>query len=270
METNAALPPDLTSTGAPPPHDAMAYFAQADAVGLTVLAILVLMSVATWSIIVAKSLRYLVQHRYGKRFMRQFWAATSFDEAFAALLRNHSRDPFSMLVRDGVAAETHFVRQRVGTLGEACSRSEFLTRALRNTLSNVTARLESGLTLLASVGSTAPFIGLFGTVWGIYHALVRIGMTGSTSIDQVAGPVGEALIMTAAGLVVAIPAVLAYNAMVRTNRIVLAELDAAAHDLHAYFTSGARIHAVDGGANPATAMASTSAISRNADARALA
>lgn len=243
MENNAPLPTEA-ALAAPPPHDVMAWLAQTDAVGLTVLAVMVLMSVASWTIILVKSLRYLVQFRHGRRFMRQFWTATSFDEALAALLRNDSRDPFTTLVREGVAAETHYVRQRVGTLGEACSRSEFLTRALRNALSNITSGLESGLTVLASVGSTAPFIGLFGTVWGIYHALVRIGTTGSTSIDQVAGPVGEALIMTACGLAVAVPAVLAYNALVRKNRVVLTELDAAAHDLHAYFTSGARIHAV--------------------------
>jgi biopolymer transport protein ExbB len=239
------------------PHGVFEYFSQTDAVGMTVLALMVLMSVATWAIILAKSLRYLVQHRHGKRFIQRFWAATSFDAAIDALQRDGSRDPFTTLVREGVAAESHYVQQRVGTLGESCSRSEFLTRALRNTLNNVTAQLESGLTVLASVGSTAPFVGLFGTVWGIYHALVRIGSTGSTSIDQVAGPVGEALIMTACGLAVAIPAVLAYNALTRTNRIVLTELDAAAHDLHAYFTSGARIHGVGDAPLKAVAPAAT-------------
>ncbi|MBR4877852.1 MAG: MotA/TolQ/ExbB proton channel family protein, partial [Rhodocyclaceae bacterium] len=112
---------------------------------------------------------------------------------------------------------------------------------LRQSLAAATARLESGLTLLASIGSTAPFIGLFGTVWGIYHALIQISASGAATIDKVAGPVGESLIMTAFGLFVAIPAVLAYNAFTRANRLELASLDAFAHDLHDYLTTGARL-----------------------------
>ena len=112
---------------------------------------------------------------------------------------------------------------------------------MRRVIDENTARLESGLTILASIGSTAPFIGLFGTVWGVYHALVAIGVSGQGTLDKVAGPVGEALIMTALGLAVAIPAVLAYNTMVRSNRIVLAQLDAFAHDLFALLTTGARM-----------------------------
>jgi len=106
------------------------------------------------------------------------------------------------------------------------------------------ANLEGGLTFLASVGSTAPFIGLFGTVWGIYHALVALSGSNSVVLDKVAGPVGEALIMTAAGLFVAIPAVLAYNALTRANRLVMAQLDGFAHDLHAFYATGARRAAV--------------------------
>jgi biopolymer transport protein ExbB len=120
------------------------------------------------------------------------------------------------------------------------NRSEWLTRALRQRINEAAARLEAGLTFLASVGATAPFVGLFGTVWGIYHALIGIAATGAISIEKVAGPVGEALIMTAFGLAVAIPAVLAYNAFTRVNRLVLAQLDGFAHDLHSYFTVGAK------------------------------
>ncbi len=119
------------------------------------------------------------------------------------------------------------------------------TRCLRNGINEFTARLQSGLAILASVGSTAPFIGLFGTVWGIYHALVAIGMSGQSSIDKVAGPIGEALIMTALGLAVAIPAVLGYNALVRGNKGILNALNSFAHDVHAYFVTGARV-SVDG------------------------
>jgi biopolymer transport protein ExbB len=116
---------------------------------------------------------------------------------------------------------------------------------MRRVIDEDTARLESGLAVLASVGSTAPFIGLFGTVWGVYHALVAIGLSGQGTLDKVAAPVGEALIMTALGLAVAIPAVLAYNAFVRSNRVVLARLDAFAHDVYAVITTGA--HVADAG-----------------------
>jgi len=118
-----------------------------------------------------------------------------------------------------------------------------VTRSLRNALDDFTTRLQSGLAILASVGSTAPFVGLFGTVWGIYHALLGIGAAGSATIDKVAGPIGEALIMTALGLVVAIPAVLGYNALVRGNKGLLHKLNRFAHDLHAYFVTGARVGA---------------------------
>ena len=116
-----------------------------------------------------------------------------------------------------------------------------MTRALRNSIDDTVARLQSGLAVLASVGSTAPFVGLFGTVWGIYHALVGIGLAGQATIDKVAGPIGEALIMTALGLAVAIPAVLGYNALVRGNKFIVSRLNRFGHDLHAYFVTGARV-----------------------------
>jgi hypothetical protein len=119
--------------------------------------------------------------------------------------------------------------------------SDWVTRCLRNSIDDTTARLQSGLAMLASVGSTAPFVGLFGTVWGIYHALMSIGAAGQATIDKVAGPIGEALIMTALGLAVAIPAVLGYNALVRGNKYIVTRLNRFAHDLHAYFVTGARV-----------------------------
>ena len=127
--------------------------------------------------------------------------------------------------------------------------SDWVTGSLRNSIDEFTARLQSGLAILASVGSTAPFLGLFGTVWGIYHALIAIGTSGQSTIDKVAGPVGEALIMTALGLAVAIPAVLGYNALVRGNKFILVRMNSFAHDLHAYFVTGARISNGDGGSN---------------------
>jgi biopolymer transport protein ExbB len=126
-------------------------------------------------------------------------------------------------------------------LAAAGGTGELLTRALRNSLDQEAAKIENGLTVIASAGSAAPYIGLFGTVWGIYHALIQIGISGQGTLDKVAGPVGEALIMTALGLAVAIPAVLAFNAFARRNRVWMTQLDSFAHDLYAIFTMGGKV-----------------------------
>jgi biopolymer transport protein ExbB len=149
-------------------------------------------------------------------------------------------DPFSHLTHHGLRAAEQYRNRSGSRLVESGSADEFLTRALRRAIEQDTARLEYGLTVLASAASAAPFVGLFGTVWGIYHALVSIGMTGQSGLDQIAGPVGEALIMTALGLAVAIPALLAYNSFTRANRLLLAELDGFAHDLFAFMSTGIR------------------------------
>ena len=137
-------------------------------------------------------------------------------------------------------AQAASLKPQEGSLNAVSDPGELITRTLRQEINRVSARLENGLTVLASIGSTAPFVGLFGTVWGIYHALLAVSASGTVHIDKIAGPVGEALIMTAAGLAVAIPAVLAYNAFTRVNRVTLAELDAFAHDLHAHLTKDIR------------------------------
>ena len=124
--------------------------------------------------------------------------------------------------------------------------SEFLTRTIKKVLDEETTRLENGLTVLATVGATAPFVGLFGTVWGVYHALVAIGMSGAGTLDKVAGPVGEALIMTGLGLAVAMPAVIGYNWLTRTNRVLAARLDAFAFELHTFLSMGQSLGAVGG------------------------
>jgi biopolymer transport protein ExbB len=174
-------------------------------------------------------------------FLESFWNAPSIDAVAAQLSQNQPVDPFARVAAQGLEASRHYRKSATAGLAEAGGQGEFLTRAIRRAITRETAALESGLTVLASVGSTAPFVGLFGTVWGIYHALIAIGSSGSATLDAVAGPVGEALIMTAAGLAVAIPAVLAYNAFARGNRVVLAELDGFAHDLHAFLTTGAKL-----------------------------
>ena len=216
------------------------FLAQADGVAKGILLLMLVMSVATWYLMVSKSLQNFLSRRRSGVFLKFFWESPDLG-AVATHLRAHPpAEPFSHLVHHGLrAAEQHRTRgaQR---LVEAGSAEDFLTRSLRRAIEQTTAGVESGLTVLASVGSAAPFVGLFGTVWGIYHALLAIGMSGQGTLDKVAGPVGEALIMTAIGLAVAIPAVLAYNAFTRHNRIVLAELDGFAHDVFAFMSTGHR------------------------------
>ena len=217
------------------------FLAQSDAVGIGVLLILLTMSIASWYLIVLKTIRGRQLRNRVREFLDSFWSAPSFDVVAAQLSQQTRQDPCARVAAQGIEASRHYRKSATAGLADAGGQGEFLTRAIRRAITRETAALESGLTVLASVGSTAPFVGLFGTVWGIYHALIGIGMSGSASLDAVAGPVGEALIMTAAGLAVAIPAVLAYNAFTRGNRVVLAELDGFAHDLHAFLITGAKL-----------------------------
>jgi biopolymer transport protein ExbB len=217
------------------------FITHTDAVGRGLFIALLLMSVVTWCLIVSKSIQSLVVKRRSARFLQGFWDAPSLDTVASRLEQQHPDEPFSHLAWHGIVAVRHHQRHGGKKLDEAGTTADFLTRAIRRVIDEETARFESGLTVLASIGTTAPFVGLFGTVWGVYHALVAIGLSGQGTLDKVAGPVGEALIMTALGLAVAIPAVLAYNAFVRSNRLVLARLDAFAHDLFAVLTTGSRV-----------------------------
>jgi len=202
---------------------------------------LVVMSVASWYLIVVRALRQLRARRFDGA-VESFWNAPDLDQGLVRLSAAAPDSPFAALARQGAAAAEHLRRHTHDeTLGGKLDADEFVTRAMRKSIALSTAQLESGLTVLASIGSTAPFVGLFGTVWGIYHALIGISVSGMATLDKVAGPVGEALIMTAFGLFVAIPAVLAFNAFTRANRLELSELDAFAHDLHAWFTTGTRL-----------------------------
>ena len=226
----------------PQPTVGFAHFlSQTDAVGSTLLVLLIVMSIATWYLIATRAVGAMRMRRRTRRFLDIFWNSPSLHAVAKHLEDEHPDEPFSHLAYHAIVAERHHQRHGADKLNEAGSTSEFLTRAMRRVIDEETARFESGLTVLASIGSTAPFIGLFGTVWGVYHALVAIGMSGQGTLDKVAGPVGEALIMTALGLAVAIPAVLAYNFTVRRNRMVLAQLDSFAHDLYAFLTTGSHV-----------------------------
>jgi len=213
-------------------------WAQGDWVTRAVALLLLGMSVASWMVIVLKALD-IVRYKKLARQAESFWHSADFAEGLSKL-GPQSENPFRNLAEEGREAAAHHRNTRAH-LHDSLDVSDWVTRCLRNSIDHSTARLQAGLAILASVGSTAPFVGLFGTVWGIYHALMSIGMAGQATIDKVAGPIGEALIMTALGLAVAIPAVLGYNALVRGNKAILGKLNSFAHDLHAYFVTGARV-----------------------------
>ena len=218
-------------------------WAQGDLVMRGVALLLLGMSLASWMVIVAKALdlqRIAAQARRSE----SFWHGADFADGLNKLGTDPA-NPFRTLATEGREATAHHSAQPL--LHDSLDVSDWLTRSLRNSIDESTARLQSGLAVLASVGSTAPFVGLFGTVWGIYHALIAISVAGQATIDKVAGPVGEALIMTALGLAVAIPAVLGYNALVRGNKAIVMKLNRFAHDLHAYFLTGARVSATADG-----------------------
>jgi biopolymer transport protein ExbB len=212
---------------------------QGDAVTRLILIALLTMSVISWVVIVLKALDVWL-HKQSALGSEQFWHTTSLAEGLSVLSQRPG-NLFHNLAQVGQeATEHHQAAQK--QLHDRLDISDWVTRSLRNAIDDSTSRLQNGLAILASVGSTAPFVGLFGTVWGIYHALVGIGASGNASIDAVAGPVGETLIMTALGLAVAIPAVLGYNALVRGNKFIIARMNRFAHDLHAYFVTGARVN----------------------------
>lgn len=217
---------------------------EADIVGKSVFVLMLVMFLGTvWYIFTCTMRNYAIRSR-ALKVIETFWQTSNPQEAIRAMEAEQASEPFSKIALDCANAAAHHAKNEGSRLVEALNRSEFIDRALRQAVSRETQRLENGLTWLASVGSTAPFVGLFGTVWGIYHALIRIGATGEASLDVVAGPVGEALIMTCIGLGVAIPSVLAYNFFVRANRVTLGQFDEFAHDLHDYFATGARVGGV--------------------------
>ncbi len=219
------------------------FIAQSDSLAKFLLAVLLAMSVITWYLVASKAIANWRMKKSARVFLARFWDAPGLTSVALHIKEAGVHDPFSHMTHHGLKAAEQYRNKAGSRLIESGSADEFLTRALRRAIEQDTARLEYGHTMLASIASSAPFVGLFGTVWGIYHALVNIGMSGSGSLEQVAGPVGEALIMTALGLAVAIPAVLAYNLFNRANRLVLSELDGFAHDLFAFMSTGARVNA---------------------------
>lgn len=243
VDTTAAAPAEDTSSVAASaakatevvdnPYGLGALWAQGDFVAKGTLIILVIMSAFTWYIMVTKlwEQQRLISQAGAAR---NAWNAKTLGEGIQKLAKNSA---YRAVAEDGLRAREH----HDGKLTDNIALPEWVTSNVQRSTEGVTSRMQGGLAFLATVGSTAPFIGLFGTVWGIYHALVAIGMSGQASIDKVAGPVGEALIMTAIGLAVAVPAVLGYNWLVRRNKLALDDLRAFADDVQAYLVVGMRI-----------------------------
>jgi len=196
------------------------------------LIILSLMSMGSWYIIITKLIDQMKIFKQSKETSAKFWKASSIAAGSASLTDG---SPFRFIAETGTKATAH----HDGALLEQIDLSTWVTMSIQRAVDKVQSRLQDGLSFLATVGSTAPFIGLFGTVWGIYNALIAIGMSGNASIDKVAGPVGEALIMTAFGLFVAVPAVLGYNWLVRRNKAAMEDVRSFSADVHSVLISGA-------------------------------
>jgi len=214
------------------PYGLGALWGQGDAVAKGTLLILVLMSMGSWYVIFTKFAEQAKLNKQAKAAQDSFWSASTVAQGKDTLEEGSA---FRFIAEKGLEGAS----KHTGLLG-AVDFNEWVTMSIQRAIGNVQSRMQDGLAVLATVGSTAPFVGLFGTVWGIYHALVKIGMSGQASIDKVAGPVGEALIMTAIGLAVAVPAVLGYNFLVRRNKAVMEQVNAFGSDLHAVLLGSAK------------------------------
>jgi biopolymer transport protein ExbB len=208
------------------PYGLEALWRQGDWVSKGTLIILVIMSMGSWYIIFVKLWEQSKLGREGRAMGQSFWKASSLKEGAAKLKPNSA---YRYIAETGIEANDH----HEGDMTENIDLNTWVTMSVQRAVDNINNRLQDGLAFLATVGSTAPFVGLFGTVWGIYHALTAIGIAGQASIDKVAGPVGEALIMTAIGLAVAVPAVMGYNWLVRRNKVLMETVRAFGSDVHA-------------------------------------
>ncbi|SUA44437.1 ExbB oriteub [Neisseria zoodegmatis] len=205
-------------------------FESGDAVLISVFFLLLFMSIMTWVIMIVRGIKLMQAKKANQAVKPLIWNAKNLDEAVQKAQSVSS--PMSELTLEAVRAHQNYRKHKDTQIAAAVPLNDYLVRQIRNSMSQILRKFDGGLTALASVGATAPFIGLFGTVWGIYHALINISESGQMSIATVAGPIGEALVATAFGLFVAIPAVLAYNFLVRGNKTLAQDMDAFAHDFH--------------------------------------
>jgi biopolymer transport protein ExbB len=225
--------PAITEEAVDNPYGLKALWNQGDFVAKGTLVILLIMSMSSWYVMFTKVFEQRVMMKSAKTGAEAFWKASSVKAGVGALQEGSA---FRWIAEQGVKASEH----HEGTMVESIDKHTWISMSVDRAVGNINSRLQDGLAFLATVGSTAPFVGLFGTVWGIYNALVKIGISGQASIDKVAGPVGEALIMTAIGLAVAVPAVMGYNWLVRRNKGVMDLTRAFAGDLHNVLIAGKR------------------------------
>ncbi len=216
------------------PYGLSALWKTGDLVSHSVLVILAIMSLGTWYIMITKFFEQMRVFAAGRAAANEFWKTSSVPEGVQRLKES---SPFRFIAESGLSASEH----HDGALTDAIDLHTWVTMSIQRAVDAINSRLQGGLAFLATVGSTSPFVGLFGTVWGIYHALTAIGIAGQASIDKVAGPVGEALIMTALGLATAVPAVLGYNFLVRRNKGAIERVRNFASDLHSVLLSGRRV-----------------------------
>jgi len=229
VAASAAAPTDASAKKADAvtdnPYGLESLWKTSDGVAKTVLLLLLVMSISSWYVLIVKLLEQAKVGRQAKVASEQFWTAGSVEQGCAKLDKN---SPFRFIAEAGLQA----TKKHDGLMGHV-DLNDWVSMSVGRAVERIQSSMQSGLSVLATVGSISPFVGLFGTVWGIYHALTAIGISGQASIDKVAGPVGEALIMTAIGLAVAVPAVLAYNWLVGRNKNAMSDVRAFGADLHA-------------------------------------
>ena len=236
MPAGAATPaaaPAVSEEAVDNPYGLKAMWLQGDFVARGTLIILTIMSMGSWYVIFTKLFEQRAMLKSAKTSADTFWKANSIKAGVGALEEGSA---FRFIAEQGIKASDH----HEGTMVESIDKHTWISMSVDRSVGSVQSRLQDGMAVLATVGSTAPFVGLFGTVWGIYNALVKIGISGQASIDKVAGPVGEALIMTAIGLAVAVPAVMGYNWLIRRNKAVLDSTKAFAGDLLNVLIAGKR------------------------------
>ncbi|MBL8312922.1 MAG: MotA/TolQ/ExbB proton channel family protein [Rubrivivax sp.] len=229
----APVTPTVTKETIDNPYGLEALWKQGDFVARGTLIIMIIMSMGSWYIIFTKLFEQRKLLKSAKEAGESFWKSGSVRKGMDTLDEGSA---FRFIAEQGLKADEH----HEGSLTEQIDRHTWIGMSVQRAVDNISSRLQDGLAFLATVGSTAPFVGLFGTVWGIYHALTAIGIAGQASIDKVAGPVGEALIMTAFGLAVAVPAVMGYNWLIRRNKLVMERVRAFSGDLHNVLLAGKR------------------------------
>ncbi len=231
--TAAPATPAITEEAVDNPYGLKALWTQGDVVAHSTLIILLIMSMGSWYVIFTKLFEQHSMLKSARESADAFWKASTVKAGVGALKEGSA---FRYIAEQSIRASDH----HEGTMVESIDKHTWISMSVDRAVGSVNNRLQGGMAVLATVGSTAPFVGLFGTVWGIYNALVKIGISGQASIDKVAGPVGEALIMTAIGLAVAVPAVMGYNWLLRRNKAVMDQTRAFAGDLHNVLIAGKR------------------------------